>query len=515
MTDDRVAIWRADPKDGRSNWRQDAVAVGVPVLVATVIALRRSLRARMWRDEYSTSMYASLDPESLIAATGHVDRVFASYYLMMHFLSGILGTSEGMRVPSIVAFVGTVAVASSLAKRWWGWIAGLGSGLALAMNSSALWMGTNARPYAVSLFLFALALWLLDYALDGLRPWGWVGFGVCALGAVVLQPFAVLAIIPSGILLIGRLRRDRVFWVTVVAACCITSLGLLLASSQQAGQLAWLSMPTARDIIATLAGVSGFSPQRAVKWDALMLAGLGAMTLGALISSVDRRREMSLAITLFLAPPAMLLIASEVVSPLFVGRYLAWSQLGPAWLVGAALATALRYRQRAIAVGSGFLAGLLLVLAARTALQGAMGPISVGDDFPAAVVRLQSDAAVGDLVVVVQRYEQGGVAWGFARAADDLEYQQEILQTIPSGPLPVVDVRRISSLEPFRTERISGGSAICDAPSDMWVISIWPPAMSVDGSLPSQVAAAVLALPQDGYELLDGLRLYGTSCPAG
>lgn len=485
------------------------VAVG-PFTIALALAALSGGRQPLWRDEFATAMYASLTPVDLLAATAHVDLVLAPYYLLMQALSPVIGTDVGMRIPSYLAFAGTASVVALLARAWWGNTSGVLAGLAIAVNGALVSIATLARPYALSVFFATLAVLCLQRAIAD-RKWPWFAYAAAMTIAAALQPLALLAIAPTGVLVLRRPRADLVRWALATAPSAVIGVGLLAASAAHSRQVAWVGLPDPIGAALTVTWVSGFSSGMGARLDLVVLVvfvALIALVLGFL-PRLERLPAIYSAM-LSLAPALILLAASWLVTPLFVGRYLVWSAVGCALILAAGAARSLRSRSRVVAVASAVLVAILLISSLTSTLLGvSQGQASI-DEATAVSSALQEDADVGDIVIVGQMYAEGGLAYSLAVAAEDTAYRDEILANVLAGPLPDFTARVVTSTTPLRTVP----SLEAEALGTMWVISSWPPSEQQPVGLNAPLSACVSALEPTEFEPHGGLRLYRGTCPA-
>ena len=479
MPAERVQPRRVRP---RSTPRTIAV-VAAPALLAVVLGVQRSAVMPLWRDEFATRLYASLSPADLFRATAHVDAVLTPYYLLMHALSGATGLGMGMRIPSLVAFGVAVAGVALLALCWFGpgrpgTVGALVAGTAVATNGVLISQAANARPYALATMFVVLAVLGLELARRGRLIAGGVGFAACAAAAVALQPFAALMLVATVALAAGRGRRAVLLWLGVSVPWVVVAGAMLWSGRGQAGQLAWVAVPGFDAILRTLGALAGAPVAAPALVAAIVVAGVAALGLVALIALHCARAAVVFALLAAFLPTVALSVASVTVHPVLDVRYVTWSCTGTALLLGGAASAAVRAfprraHRRWPAIGGALVAVLVAVSSTVTAIAW-VDPPARKDDFPATVARIDRDARLGDLVVVVQRYEQGGVAFGMALAAGDDVYAREIVRDVTRGARTVLDLRRVVGRDPLRTVPAAPGEAAGDGRT-LWIVSIWPP----------------------------------------
>ncbi|WP_424935891.1 MULTISPECIES: hypothetical protein [Bacteria] len=504
-----------------------ALSVAGPVALALALAAWLSAMQPLWRDEYATRQYAALDIGDMMAATSHVDAVIAPYYALVHLFSGLTGLDTGMRIWSALAFGGAVAALGALALRWWGRAAAVTAGTMLAVNGAALSQAANARPYTLALCAVSLATLLLDRALcedlgPSARIGAWTGYAVTGVFAVLMQPFAATAIVAT--MLLTRSRRALLTWTAASAPWAAATLLLLGSARSQGGQIEWVAPIDADTVswaVAKAAGMTGRGFAAPVTMIAVMVL-MGLLT----VVVASPRRPAALAVALVATPVVILVLVSVIVQPAVSWRYLLWISLGVALLAGAAVGAVTRARRdpvRRRRHAPDLLVARLLAGALAIGLVGATGwhtvsvlttPPSPRDDFPAAVSHIQADARVGDLLIVQQRYGQGGVALGFALSAGDDDFVQEIEADSVRGPRAPLALRIVTSVDPLRTVPWSGENADIAVDTDraLWVVGVSSPRREDPSSLPTPVASCYREADESSRIDIPATRLYRIPC---
>lgn len=494
-------------------------AVAVPAFVALALALHRGAQMPLWRDEYATRLYASLTPAGLADATAHVDAVLAPYYFLVHALGGVVGLDSGMRLPSSIAFTLAVALTAALALRWFGPVAAVVAGLGLATNDAVLSQAANARPYDLALLGTVLAAWCVSAAVSGSAraPWLWAAFAASAAGAVLMQPMASVIVACTAVLLCQRGLRRRWLWLVASIPWAVATGWLLLRGRAQTGQLAWIADVTPASAIPAIATAAGTGSVDAVARVAVVLALAVVAVVAVGLSRGGERVHTSFAVASVFVPTAALLTASLLIRPVLAARYVVWSSVGVALLLGIAVHLAVRaagrHRRRWPAFTGALLATAVLAVSAGATAATLWHPPTRKDDFPGAVARIEERAAVGDLLVVVQRYEQGGVALGFALSSGDAAFAREIVDGVPDGPRDVLDVREIVQTEPLRTEPWQTDGSVAGRDRSLWIVSTWPADREDPAVLPDPIAACYRAAAASEPIPVTGTRLYRAPCP--
>lgn len=342
------------PADGmavpRRRW---AAPEWLPAVIAAVAGLvAGSYRLGVpspWRDEAATVDAAQRSVPRIFALLAHVDAVNGAYYLCLHPLIVVLGSSPtAIRAPSVVAMAAAAGLTAALGRRLAAGaglpspaFTGLVAGLLLAAAPQATRYAQEARPYAIVTMLATAATYLLVRSLaDGRWRW-WAGYGAALASAGLFNLFSLLLIVAHGLSLL-TLRagppaarpsgRQLARWAAAAAAATTVLMPLLLAGYFQRAQVGWLTRPGwgAVDVLA-----SGFAGSRAALLPVTLLA-----LAGVVAGRVPRR---SAAVTPgvialpWLATPAAILLAVSQAHPLFTGRYVMFSQPALALLCAAGL----------------------------------------------------------------------------------------------------------------------------------------------------------------------------------
>ncbi|CAM5364413.1 hypothetical protein SVIOM342S_04211 [Streptomyces violaceorubidus] len=167
--------------------------------------------------------------------------------------------------------------------------------------------------------LVAWATYALVVSVPQRARWRWAVYGSTMLLACLLHEFAVLALVAHGVTLaVCRVPQPVLRAWSVAAAGVVAGLSpLAILSAGQSEQVAWIGGPVRLQyflVVAVVGMVCALAP----------LGGRGPVRLSAL------------AVPLLVLPGLLLLIAS-LVKPLFVDRYVVFSNVGFALLLGAAM----------------------------------------------------------------------------------------------------------------------------------------------------------------------------------
>ncbi|MGA4844935.1 glycosyltransferase family 39 protein [Streptomyces sp. G5(2025)] len=346
----------------------------------------------MWRDEAATWQVAHRTVPEIWHLLDRVDVVHGLYYLFMHGVFTVFGDSLlALRLPSVLAMTGAAALVALLGTRLAGRWAGQAAGLAFALIPAVQRYAQEGRSYALVTACVALACWLLVAALDSPSAGRWTAYGTALLVAALLNWFSLLALCAHAvtIALIRPPRASVLRWTAAASAAVTGALPLVLASKAQSEQISWIP-PVSRS---TLLGLSLTLLAGALcAWPSLR---------GPHVPRSTRFPLAALALPLLTLPPLLLLTAS-LARPVYLDRYVLFSHLGLALLVGAACqALALRLRTH---IPPGRTTAVLLTLALlgllpfHLSLRGAAGRI---DDVLSTAENVTTVRRAGDVVLFI------------------------------------------------------------------------------------------------------------------
>ncbi|MER5760038.1 glycosyltransferase family 39 protein [Streptomyces sp. NPDC002082] len=375
----------------------------VPVLWTLSLGMwGLSRQNSMWRDEAATWQVAERSPGEIWHLLGNVDAVHGLYYLLMHLLFEVFGASTTtLRLPSVLAVAVAAGCVALIGRRLAGPWAGLGGGLALGLLPAVQFQLQEGRSYALIAGGAGLSTLLLVSLIAGTggeaeagsgagpgRRTGprWTAYGALVLVCALLNWFSLL-ILPAHAVTLwwARARRGVVApWLLASAAAVAGALPLILFSRTQSGQVSWIPPLT---------------------WH--MMIGPGVLlAVGALGAWADRAggprgglpaRLTAASVGLpLLAVPLLGLAAVSLVQPLFLDRYVLFSMLGLALLIGAALGAAVRALAPRYPRASGALVPVVVAVSAVALL-----PVALADRSPAS--RVDDVLAVAGEVSLLKR----------------------------------------------------------------------------------------------------------------
>ncbi|MEU7482479.1 glycosyltransferase family 39 protein [Streptomyces sp. NPDC042319] len=433
----RPAPRRTAPTGERTALRSALVPV-LPALLALALGCWGLTRQHsLWRDEAATWQAARRSVPEIWAMLGQVDVVHGLYYLCLHAVFALGGPGlVALRLPSVLAMAVAAAATAATGRRLAGPWTGLAAGLVLALIPNIQHYAQEGRAYALVTASVAVATWLLVRGAGAhrerpepgarLRRLGrWAGYAAAVLCAALLNWFSLLVLPAHAVTVLLARRRGRrgvlMPWLVSAAVAVAGALPLVLASRAQAEQVSWIK-PVAWTTLLGIAAlvVIGFGCAR-VPYGRGHRAGAGqrppALSLG------------SVALPLLVVPQAGLLLAS-LVRPLYIDRYVLFTNIGFALPAGLALAVAVRavaarrHRLRTGVLLAGVTAvGFVALLPVETGLRTAASRV---DDVlrPAELVAAQARAGDGVLFLPAARRDTALVSPAAFRGLDDLALRE-------------------------------------------------------------------------------------------
>ncbi|MYT92875.1 hypothetical protein GTY40_17745 [Streptomyces sp. SID8359] len=364
----------------------------------------------VWRDEAATWQVARRSTAEIAQLLGNVDVVHGLYYLLMHGLFELFGPGTTvLRLPSVAAMAVAAACVAALGHRLAGPWVGLGGGVALGLLPAVQFYLQEGRPYALVAAGAGVSTLLLVTLLEGRgRAVHWIAYGgtVALCGLLNWLSLMILPAHLLTLLLSGRSgRRVRTGhdvgepcvpgrpgglgkrWAVAAGAAVVCVLPLVLFSRSQSAQVSWIPPLTWHMLIGP----------------AVLLAVGGA---GAVL---DRRSPYrpdgpsAAAVGLpLLVVPQLGLAGLSLVQPLFLDRYVLFSLLGLALLIGAAIGAGVRTVSRRLPRAGRWLLPAVVVVASVALLPQALAkrsPESRVDDVLAAADAVRRLKRPGDAVL--------------------------------------------------------------------------------------------------------------------
>ncbi|WP_327696479.1 glycosyltransferase family 39 protein [Streptomyces sp. NBC_00459] len=287
-----------------------------------------SRQGSVWRDEAATWQVAQRSTAEIWHMLGNVDVVHGCYYLLMHGLFEIFGPgTTTLRLPSVLAMAGAAACVAVVGRRLADRRVGLAGGTAFGLLPAVQFHLQEGRPYALVAAGAAISTLLLVSLLQGrVRAAYWVAYGGAVLMCALLN-WLSLMILPAHLATLLWTRAGRGVWARWTAASAVATvcaLPLILFSSGQSAQLSWIPPLTWHMLIGPAV--------------LLLIGGVGAL--------LDRPRVGRLSVAAvglpLLVVPQIGLVGLSLIQPLFLDRYVLFSLLGLALLIGTVVGSALR-----------------------------------------------------------------------------------------------------------------------------------------------------------------------------
>jgi mannosyltransferase len=289
----------------------------VPGVLMLVVGLAGANRPVLSWDEVATADVAQRSVGRIWHLMYTIDAVFAPYYLLMHAWTSMIGrTVLDLRLPSIAAMAGAVAVTGELGRRLFGPVVGVTAGIVLCLVPTMSRYAIEARPYAFACLFSVIALLLLYRFIDRPRrsrllAYGSavVGLGLCHIVALtVLGAHLCIAALRSW--RTGSWRSFALWAVATAAALAVLSPLVWLGLRQRNEQLYWVPALRIRSLYAFPGALVG---SVAAAW---LLLGFVAI---AIWRPVPQRADMIMAAAL---PIGTVALVSLVGPHFWVARYL-------------------------------------------------------------------------------------------------------------------------------------------------------------------------------------------------
>ncbi|MFD5540195.1 hypothetical protein ACFWIJ_20865 [Streptomyces sp. NPDC127079] len=365
-------------------------------------------RNSVWRDEAATWQVAQRSTADIWRMLGNVDVVHGLYYLLMHALFECFGPSTTtLRMPSVLATAVAAVCVAVIGRRLAGGWADLAGGMTLGLLPAVQFHLQEGRPYALVAAGAGISTLLLVTALQRRVPARhWAAYGTAVLLMGLLNSLSLM-ILAAHLATLRWIRADRAVlarW--AVAAGCATAgvLPLIVFSRGQSAQVSWIPPLTWHMLIgpAVLLAIGG-----ACALSDGVRAGRPADGARASRPADGARagRLSAAAVGLpLLAVPHLGLVALSLVQPLFLDRYVLYSMLGLALLIGAAVGAAVRAAAPRFPAASRGILPVVLAVAVAALLPQSLAkrsPASRVDDVLAVASDVRHLKRTGDAVLFV------------------------------------------------------------------------------------------------------------------
>ncbi|MET0764188.1 MAG: glycosyltransferase family 39 protein [Blastococcus sp.] len=349
-TTDRVAA-TVPPADPSHRWSLiELVPAALVITLGTVLLLAGH---GLWFDELFTAEVARLPLSEILSAitsgrgtTSYLADVppsyNAPYYVVVHAWTSLpgLGGDTSLRVFSLLATAGGVGLITRAVARLAGRATGVLAGLVLACSPLLLEQSVEARSYGLAVLatggaVLGLARWLQE------PPRGLVLFGVAGAGMGLAHWYAV-TVLAAFVVTAVILRGWRALPMVLTGAAAVVPTVLLVAMNLLNGtggrNAEHLNDTEGRLVdLAVEAWAGGRTP---LLYLTVWLAFLGAV----------RARGVRVTGAVWVLVPLVLLLAAELVRPVYLPRYLLAGLLGLGVLAAAGAMTLPRIARVPVAV---------------------------------------------------------------------------------------------------------------------------------------------------------------------
>ncbi|MFD4634674.1 hypothetical protein ACFVYR_33475 [Streptomyces sp. NPDC058284] len=349
-----------------------------------------SRQGSVWRDEAATWQVAQRSTADIWHMLGNVDVVHGCYYLLMHALFECFGASTTtLRLPSVLATGVAAACVALIGRRLAGAWVGLAGGMALGLLPAVQFYLQEGRPYALVAAGAGISTLLLVTVLQ--RGGGiacWAAYGGTVLVGGLLNWLSLMILLAHLATLVWT-RAERGVWIrwttaSAIATACV--LPLVLFSHSQSAQVSWIPP---------------------LSWH-MMIGPAVLLAIGGFGALLDRPRRGRLSVATvglpLLAVPQLGLVGLSLIQPLFLDRYVLFSLLGLALLIGTAIGSVVRAARPRLPRASNWILPAVLVVAMAALLPQSLAkrsPASRVDDVRAAASDVQQMKEAGSAVLFV------------------------------------------------------------------------------------------------------------------
>jgi hypothetical protein len=234
---------------GARDRRLDLLTIGIPLLLAGLLAARELSARSLWLDEAASVAIASQHGGALWHAAARDGGNMLGYYLLMHVVIGAFGDgAAALRVPSVIATAVTAGLVSLLGLRLFDRRVAFGAGLLCAVSLPLIFWGQNARGYAL-MVMFATASFIAFAAIVTIAASTKVSRAALALYvlsttlALYMGLIAAL-IVAAQLALLPFVRwRARAVLLSVAAVALLCVPLVVLAVGRGSEQVFWVPRP--------------------------------------------------------------------------------------------------------------------------------------------------------------------------------------------------------------------------------------------------------------------------------
>jgi mannosyltransferase len=345
---------------GVPDWAVHWFVVLAPALAGLVTGGYKLGYPALWRDEATTKIVVGRSVSQIFALLHHTDAVHGAYYLLLHFVVDVIGTSAAaLRLPSLVAMAIACAFIAAITRRLavlaaapYADFTGLCAGAAFAVLPFMIRYAQEARSYAIVTLLATVATYCLVRAVSDGRRW-WVAYAVAVAACGLFNIFGLLILLPHAVSLLIAGSRERAAvtrpakaptkadtsapapgsalaglsgrrlaglparWLIAGGAALVVLAPLAVVAYAQRGVLGWMSRPTFSAVVALAYNSAG-------SWR--LIAPVFTLAVGGVLAGlfIDRtRRPLTPGVVAFpwmVIPPALLIAVSQI-HPIYDVRY--------------------------------------------------------------------------------------------------------------------------------------------------------------------------------------------------
>jgi mannosyltransferase len=366
------------PEPARGGWHGSGwPVIAGPMAVAAVAGGYEIGGPSLWRDEAYTKDAIGRPFGQIFALLGHQDAVHGAYYLLMHVIAAVIGTSAtALRFPSLCAMVIATGFTAAAARRaaagsrppasgflGTGFpgpgrrldvpaLTGLLAGLLFATAPYMTYYAQMARSYAIETMFAAIATYLLLRAgPDGRWRW-WLAYAAAVALTGLFNIFGLLILAAHGVTMLlasargtdpagRRIGRIPLRWLAAAVAAVAVLAPLLAVAGHQQQQISWLARPNFRAIERLLSTMAG---SRDLVLPLVLLA-LGGLAAAWLADGWRPLNPAAIAVPWLVVPPFGL-IAASFVKPVYYVRYVEFCLPALAIVAGAGLTGLIRLAAR-------------------------------------------------------------------------------------------------------------------------------------------------------------------------
>ncbi|MFF9070140.1 glycosyltransferase family 39 protein [Streptomyces sp. NPDC014891] len=302
----------------------------IPLLGALALGLwGLSRQGSVWRDEAATWQVATRSTPEIWHLLQNIDVVHGAYYLLMHALFECFGAgTTTLRLPSVIATGIAAACVGRIGERLAGTWVGIAGGVAFVLLPAVQFHMQEGRPYAFVAAGAAIATLLLVMALQQRgRAVYWAAYGVAVTVSGLLNWLSLMMLSAHMATLLWVRAGRGVWkpWTVVSSAVVICVLPLILFSRGQSGQVSWIPPLTWHMLIGPAI--------------LFLIGGTGALLDPS--RGVGRLSAAAVGLPLLMIPQ-LGLIGLSLIQPLYLERYVLFSELGLALLIGSLIGSALQ-----------------------------------------------------------------------------------------------------------------------------------------------------------------------------